>query len=422
MALGPSKGVLFRPVKDWRCPGVWVLREIKGRVRQYQLEDVTNWDSVGRFRKLRGEEVLNEAEGRIVREELEWNDEEKGRSMIESITLRERESHDDMEILRVIDPSTSKRAIEILGDPNSWLIQDEAEGGIIEDREVEYNQQEVDDQIFETIKISIPIPEGAIRGEEMGVIMLKFSTPKSTEKKKEARRVWREKFDMEEAQRRLGKIDEDLEMEDSSEEKEEAIRNKKGKGKKKETGSRLSQLEAELGHYKFTPAVPEVRNLFGAGTPRQGEGKPWAKESTQGTIKYAEVQETEDTTMEESQQKIQGTNESKWAHETQEEKGQEEGDAEMERDNNEEEEEEEEGSEEGDIKRRVRDRRSLEGLMIEIEVMGDRLDELEEVLRKETNAIWRGRRNDARMILVNAGEVIERGCYHDTERHQIRGE
>ena len=95
------------------------MREIKGKVRQYQLEDVTSWDSVGRFRELRGEDVLNEAEGRIVREELEWNDEEKGRSMIESITLRERESHDDMETLRVIDPSTAERAIEILSDPNS---------------------------------------------------------------------------------------------------------------------------------------------------------------------------------------------------------------------------------------------------------------------------------------------------------------
>jgi len=139
-------------------------------VRQYQLEDVTNWDSVGRFRELRGEEVLNEAEGRIVRKELEWNNEEKVRSRIESITLRERESHDDMEILRVTDLSTAERVIEILRDPNSWLIQDEVEGGIIEDREVEYSQQEVDDQIFKTIKISTPIPEGATRGEEMAVV------------------------------------------------------------------------------------------------------------------------------------------------------------------------------------------------------------------------------------------------------------
>jgi len=199
MAPGPSKGVLFGPVKDWRRPGVRVLREIKGRVRQYQLEDVTNWDAVRRFRELRGKEVLNEAEGRIVREELEWNDEEKGRSMIESITLRERESHDDMEILKVIDPPTAERAIEILRDPNSWLIQDEAEGGIIEDREVEYSEREVDDQIFEMIKISTPIPEGATREEGLGVVTLMFSTPKSTEKKKEARRVWREKFDREKA-------------------------------------------------------------------------------------------------------------------------------------------------------------------------------------------------------------------------------
>jgi len=219
----------------------------------------------------------------------------------------------------------------------------------------------------------------------------------------------------------LGKIDEDLEMEDSSEEEEEAILNRKGKGKKKEIRSQLSQLGAELGDYKVTPAVPEVKNLFGAGTPRQGESKPWTKESTQGTIEYADVPGTEDTAMEESQQKAQEISGSKWAHETQEEKRQEEGDAEMEEDNDEEEEEDEEGSKEGDMKRRVRDGRSLEGLIIKIEVMGDRLDELEEIPRKKRNAIWRGKRNDARMILVNAGDVIERGCYHNTERHQIRG-
>jgi len=125
--------------------------------------------------------------------------------------------------------------------------------------------------------------------------------------------------------------------------------------------------------------------------------------------------------MEEDQKKDQGTNESMWAHETQEEKGQEEGDAEMEGDNDEEQEEDEEGSEEGDMKRRVRDGRTLEGLIIKIEVIGDRLDKLEEVPRKERNAMWRGRRNNAKIILVNAGKVIEREYYHDTERHQIWG-
>ena len=125
-----------------------------------------------------------------------------------------------------------------------------------------------------------------------------FSTPKSTEEKKEASRIWREKFDKEEVQWRLGKIDEDLEMANSSEEEEETILNRKGKGKKKKTGSRLSQLQAELGGFKVMPVMPEVKNLFGAGTPRQGESKLWAKESTQGTIEYAELHGTEDTMME----------------------------------------------------------------------------------------------------------------------------
>jgi len=161
------------------------------------------------------------------------------------------------------------------------------------------------------IKISTPIPESATRGAEMGVVTLMFSTPKSTREKKEVRKAWREKFDREEAQWRLGKIDEDLEIGDSSEEEEEAILNRKGKGKRNETGSRLSQLEAELGDYKVTPAVLEVKNLSGAGIPRQGESKPWAKESTQGTIEYVEVHRTEDTMMEKGQQQAQGTSESK---------------------------------------------------------------------------------------------------------------
>jgi len=51
--------------------------------------------------------------------------------------------------------------------------------------------------------------------------------------------------------------------------------------------------------------------------------------------------------------------------------------------------------------------------MLEIEVMEDGLDELEEVPRKKRDPVWRGRRNDARMILINASDVIERGCYRD---------
>jgi len=55
MALGLSKGVLFGPVKDWGCPGVKILRTIGGKVRQYQLEEVTSWCAEGRFAELGGE-------------------------------------------------------------------------------------------------------------------------------------------------------------------------------------------------------------------------------------------------------------------------------------------------------------------------------------------------------------------------------
>jgi len=42
MVLGPSKGVLFGPVKDWERPGIKILTIIGGKVRQYQLEKVTS--------------------------------------------------------------------------------------------------------------------------------------------------------------------------------------------------------------------------------------------------------------------------------------------------------------------------------------------------------------------------------------------
>jgi len=73
------------------------------------------------------------------------------------------------------------------------------------------------------------------------------------------------------------------------------------------------------------------------------------------------------------------------------------------------------------MQRRIKDSRKLEDLMIEIEVMGDILNELEKVPRKDRDPIWRRRRNDTRMILINAGDVIERGCYHVTQRHKVRG-
>jgi len=64
MAPGPSKGVLFSPVKDWGRPSIKILRTIGGKVRQYQLEEVTSWCAERRFAELEGEQMLEEAKGR----------------------------------------------------------------------------------------------------------------------------------------------------------------------------------------------------------------------------------------------------------------------------------------------------------------------------------------------------------------------
>ena len=58
--------------------------------------------------------------------------------------------------------------------------------------------------------------------------------------------------------------------------------------------------------------------------------------------------------------------------------------------------------------------------MLEIAVIGSKLEELEEVPRKKRDAQWRGRRNDVRLILLSMGDIVERGCFSNSDRYEIK--
>ena len=94
MAPAP-KGVIFGPVKDSCKGGVNALMwcndfDCTTKIRKYKLEEVTNWATVGRLIKLRGEEELGRAVSRTEKQVEETNNVEAG-SWVLSVT-QEKES------------------------------------------------------------------------------------------------------------------------------------------------------------------------------------------------------------------------------------------------------------------------------------------------------------------------------------------
>ena len=391
MAPGLFKGVLFGPVRDWGRPGIEILRTIVRRVRQYQLEYMTNWESVGRFVELGGRGALD-AVMRRTELEKEKYEEDGELSLIERVTQNERELREDVENIRVIDETTAERIYEILIDENLLTIQDESEAGILTHAVMDHMQVEVDGQIVETMRLSAPVPEGVTLGEDNAeTVVLSVSTPKSTKEKAEGRRKWWERQEAERMCRKTVVEEEDLDLLTSSEdEEEEKVLRKKGKRKRKAEEKTSLLMEDNLEDFVATSEKLELTN----------------------------TQALEDTEIEEYREK-KSLEESRWAQEAEKKTLEEEEDKAMNWEN--EQDEEEVGSQEGDMQRRIKDSRKLEELILEIEVMGYILDKLENVPRKVRDPIWRGRRNDARMILINTGDIIERGCYHDTQRHKVRG-
>lgn len=168
----------------------------------------------------------------------------------------------------------------------------------------------------------------------------------------------------------------------SRKEEEKQILREKDKWKNKQESASISQVRKGLEVGRITPAVLEARNIFRAGVLRMGEGKPGAKESTQGMIEHAEIPGTDDTEMSEDRKKTKTTQDSKCAQELAEAgKRQEDGDEDI----GDMEEEEEEGSEGEEYRKRLEDSSRLVSLVLEVGVMGDMMEELEKVPRKERN-------------------------------------
>jgi len=125
--------------------------------------------------------MLEQAKGRT--ERVVKESEEGEVLMIEKITQCERESREEAKVIRVSDPSSAERMYEILKDPVSMIIQDKAEGGIVQSVWIEHVQNEVDGQLVESMRLSIP---GG--GNKESVILL-VSTPKSTKEKDATRKI-----------------------------------------------------------------------------------------------------------------------------------------------------------------------------------------------------------------------------------------
>jgi len=181
------------------------------------------------------------------------------------------------------------------------------------------------------------------------------------------------------------------------EEEEEVILRRKGKAVEKRIGSVRSGVPIEVGTQIVTPVVLEIRTVTEPEVKPVGEDITFSLDDTDSVI-------GEETT--------QGMGESKWAHEIREE---DETQGAMEEDDD------EEGSQDGMKQRWARDGRKLEDLVLEIATMGSKLEELDEVPRKKRDAQWSRRRNNARLILLSAGNIIERGCFSDSDRYEVKG-
>jgi len=84
-------------------------------------------------------------------------------------------------------------------------------------------------------------------------------------------------------------------------------------------------------------------------------------------------------------------------------------------------EEDEEGSQDRTKQGWARDRRKLEDLVLEIVMIGSKLEELDEVPRKKRDAQWRGRRNDTRLILLSTRDIVKRGFFNNSDRYEVKG-
>jgi len=222
--------------------------------------------------------------------------------MIEKITQCERESREEAEVIKVLDPSSAERIYEILKDSALMVIQDEAEEGILESVWMEHVQIEVDGQLVESMRLSIP------GGENKESVIVSVSTPRSTKKKDVARKVWEQKMERDRKKREQTLTEEDLNIlsssEDEEEEEEILRRKRKRKAAEKRIGSGNLGVPIEVDVQIVIPAVPELETSAEPGAGPVDEDIMLGLDDTDSVM---------------GEKITQGMGESKWAHKTKDE-------------------------------------------------------------------------------------------------------
>ena len=150
----PLKGVIFGPLINWGAGGSKALLEYDGeggvkQVKQFVLEEISNWNVIQRFTDLKGPERLTAAAQRTITR-YEQATEEDG-SWDEKIMSMERLGRAEEEVIRVIDETMAERAIEIL--ERSYLIQDATLHEDFDEASCQYEQQDSANNVLERIVV-----------------------------------------------------------------------------------------------------------------------------------------------------------------------------------------------------------------------------------------------------------------------------
>jgi len=249
----PPKGVIFGPLTNWGAGGSKAIFEYNGeggvkKVKQFVLEDISNWNVIPRFTDLNSPERLTAAAQRTITKYEEATEEDG--SWNEKIMSMERLGRAEEEVIRVTDEMTAERAIEIL--ERSYLIQDATLHEDFDEASCQYEQQDSADNVLEWIVVG---GKTAILNTPKHHAMITPAVPMTSA----------------EIIQKIEEIPEDSEDEVSD---NEAIRRKTRRNEKKpaQAGTSLETLNRKYDMDPYEPAVPRptteiVSNLYATVPP-----------------------------------------------------------------------------------------------------------------------------------------------------------
>jgi len=270
----PLKGVIFGPLINWGAGGSKALLEYDGeggvkQVKQFVLEEISNWNVIQRFTDLKGPERLTAAAQRTITR-YEQATEEDG-SWDEKIMSMERLGRAEEEVIRVIDETMAERAIEIL--ERSYLIQDATLHEDFDEASCQYEQQDSANNVLERIVVG---GKTAILNTPKHHTMITPAVPMNSAEIME-------------------KIDEILEDSEDEVSDNEVIRSKTRRNEKKPApvGTSLETLNRKYDMDLYEPAVPRltaeiVSNLYMTAPLhwQLDRSEEWENKDIKGTIKY----------------------------------------------------------------------------------------------------------------------------------------